>query len=201
MTFTTRRLTGILIGAIVALALAIPVIAYEGQISVILVETHPQPGVDLRCPGGNNLVATVIPAGETDVSNLELVWTLTTAPNASDPDRLARTTTRTNANGVSHNVLILAPNSTTGTRTVTVTAVDPGFGTNTFFATCRARGGAGGEELPAGGAATPPFTGLPGTDSLPAGTADPMPFAFLVGLIILVATVGFAPRLRRRPTA
>jgi hypothetical protein len=204
MKLTLRRLTALFGAALVALAIVIPIpaAAYEGQISVILIETVPA-GIDLRCPGGTVLEATVVPADEeTSVNNLELIWTLTTAPNAADPDRLVRTTTRTNANGVSHNTIILAPTSTTGTRTITVTAVDPGFGTNTFFATCRARGGQqpGGEELPGAGAQTPPFTGLPGTDALPAGSVDPMPFAMLLGLIALVATIGYVPRLRRRQT-
>jgi hypothetical protein len=190
-----RRSGALVLGAVLALIMVVPIaLAYEGQIEVILVETNP-PGLQLRCPGGTNLTATLVPGGEgADVKNVELHWTLTGG------GRLARTTTKTNANGVSHNTVILPPGSTSGPRTVTVTAVDPGFGTNTFFATCPARGQPGGGELGAGGQQTPPFTGLPGTDALPAGKTDFLPFALIVGLAVLFATIGIVPRVRRRLT-
>jgi hypothetical protein len=194
MRLKIRRSGVILLGAIMALAIAVPaaVIAYEGQIHQIDIETNP-PGMQLRCPGGTNLTATVIPEDEeTSVKGITLTWTVTGG------GRLARTTTKTNANGVSHNTLILPPGSSSGPREVTVVASDPGVGSNTFFAQCPSRGRGG--ELGAGGQQTPPFTGLPGTDALPAGKMDYLPLALIVALAALVATIGVLPRMRRRQT-
>jgi hypothetical protein len=193
MRIRLRRSGALLGGLLLALVIAAPIaLAYEGVITAILVETNP-PGLDLRCPGGTNLTATLVASDEeTDISNIELTWTVTGG------GRLQHSTTTTNESGVSHNVLNLGTDSTSGDRVVTVTTADGAHGSNTFSATC-AEGGVGGVEHGAGGQ-TPPFTGLPNTETLPGGTTDVMPFALIIGLAVLFATIGMIPRLRRRLT-
>jgi hypothetical protein len=194
MRMTFRRLIALFVAALVALAIVIPLpaAAYEGEPPVLVIVT---PQTQVRCPGGTVFRATVLGPSGTGVPDVTLTWTLT-SPDSND--RLARTPTKTNANGLSTNTLIVRPGFTPGTRTVTATATDPAGGTGTATVSCPAAGAVGGVEEGAG--ATPPFTGLPGTDVAP-GTATIEPYGLLAALIALFAAIGLAPRILRRRRA
>jgi hypothetical protein len=195
-----RRYWKLLLGLAVALALsipaALPIAAYRGEIP-----TNVQVTVRGRvhCPGTTQLRARVLGPSGTPVPRARLVWTITATPDPTD--RLTHAQTRTNSQGISNNGFHVGRARRNGDRTIFVQAyaengTPGGNDTVTIHVTSCRRGGQ--EEGAGGAAATPPFTGLPGTDMASGESLPSEWYLILAALTLIVATIGFIPRIRRR---
>jgi hypothetical protein len=100
---TTRRIGSLVCAVILACILAVPVLAYTGEVPVNITLTL---SGKVACSKAIPLSATVDGASGTGVPGVAVTWTIASSPSGAN-DKLGSSVTTTGANGVATNTLTL----------------------------------------------------------------------------------------------
>ncbi len=102
---TTRRIESLVGAVILACILAVPVLAYSGEVPVNITLSGQVAGV--TCSKAIPLSAAVDGASGTGVPGVPVTWTIASSPSGAN-DKLGSSTTTTGANGTATNTLTLS---------------------------------------------------------------------------------------------
>ena len=168
---TTRRIESLVGAVILACILAVPVLAYNGEVPVNITLSGQVAGV--TCGKAIPLSATVDGASGTGVTGIALTWTITSSPSSAH-DKLGSSVTTSGANGAATNTLTLS--CVAGTRVVQASYTGGVLGAISISLSA---------------------SGLPNTSTMPsAPTSQSLPAASLLFLVIAIG-FGMALGVRR----